>query len=228
MYVSSVWLHLGSLLSGCCFDPVLQNENALFIFSRSSTLEKVFHESNNRFLPINFIQLWFLYNKSSTIKNSRTLVRNFLISNIYLNESACFRNEQCWSDWNHDFLNKNLKALLVDLLKYLLKSEMENGELFNGGLNGRLSVLKEMERWGKKFKEILTLTYSESQEFVKKDTNYLFKNLFLFLVYQLQLYSSFCCGLKIFKTIVRHAFVIFFLIIPVSSLKLNFSQTSEF
>ena len=105
---------------------------------------KSFHESNNRFLPINFIQLWFLYNKSSTIKNSRTLVRNFLISNIYLNESACFRNGQCWSDWNHDFLNKNLKALLVDLLKYLLKSEMENGELFNGGLNGRLSVLKEM------------------------------------------------------------------------------------
>ena len=33
--------------------------------------------------------------------------------------------------------------VLVDLLKHLLKSEMWNGELFNGELNGRLSVLKE-------------------------------------------------------------------------------------
>lgn len=33
--------------------------------------------------------------------------------------------------------------VLVDLLKHLLKSEMWNGKLFNGELNGRLSVLKE-------------------------------------------------------------------------------------
>ena len=33
--------------------------------------------------------------------------------------------------------------VLVDLLKHLLKSEMWNGKLFSGELNGRLSVLKE-------------------------------------------------------------------------------------
>ena len=41
------------------------------------------------------------------------------------------------------FEQKFESLVLVDLLKHLLKSEMWNGELFNGELNGRLSVLKE-------------------------------------------------------------------------------------